>query len=445
MCKRFFCILLILTVLLCGATMPLCASAQLFNPDFTLTAEHVLVINLNTGTEVYSLNADESLFPASTTKIMTAILTIENCENTDVMVTATKSALSNVELSSSVAGIVEGEILSVKDLLGMLLVRSGSDAAYVLAEYIGGSVSNFINMMNDRATELKCTGTSFVNPTGMHNAEHYSTARDMGIIACHALTLPLFAELFGMKEYTTADTNMSDAHFYTTTNFLIDLNRGGSSYYKYATGGKTGFTTPAGRCLISTAQKGDTQYLSLVFGCRTDSGSSETLAFTDTVKIFDWCFDSLKLQKIASLDVPIDEVSLKYAWNHDYVTLSPTADMYAVLPDDKTVDDLTKTTTVPESLDAPVKKGDYAGTVTYSYDGVVLSTGKLEVYESVDRNLLVYIIAKVSEFFKSTAALILLGVVLILLAVYLFIRVAIRSKARSSYKRRKRYRRYKRY
>ncbi len=456
--KKFLCTLLsILTIL----TIPIfSANAALFEkPDLDLSSKYALVINLNTDTEVYSLNPDDMLFPASTTKILTAILTIEACADLDEKVEVTKSAMNHVDLYSSQVGLLVGETLSVRDLLALMMVKSGSDAACVLAEYVSGSFEDFVALMNQKASELGCTGTHFVNPTGMHSADHYSTARDIAIIAKYALKNPIFCEFFQMKQVKVEKTELSDSRFFSTTNYLIDLNRGGKYYYKYATGGKTGTTTPAGRCLVSTAKKGETEYLCLVFGAEGDNSKGINKAFSDSSALYSWCFENLSLTKVASCDEPLFETKLRYAWNHDYVTLTVSQDVYAIMPNGASTEIKTDTGTeqgllvspdIPEHLNAPVVKGDAAGSALYYFRDASgetkLASASLVVFESVNRNFFSFIFTKIGNFFTSKAALIILLILIVLLISLIIFRLVRRSKSRKSSRyRRRRYRGYKRY
>ncbi len=454
MCKRFFCILFAAALLL-AAVPSFAANAALYEkPDIDLSSEHVLVVNLNTGTEVFSVNPDDTVFPASITKILTAILTIEACTDLDEKVEVTRSAMANVDLYSSQAGLIPGEHLSVRDLLGLLMVKSACDAASVLAERVSGSEEAFAELMNAKAAELGCAHTHFVNSSGMHSLDHYTTPRDMSRIVLYAMQNPVFIEFFSMKQVATEATEKSGKRFFSTTNFLIDANRGGKYYYKFATGGKTGTTTPAGRCLASTAKKGEAEYLCLVFGAGGDS-KGNNYAFDDTIALYKWCFDNLSVVKIGSSEGAQFETKLRYAWNHDYVTLAVAEDVYAVMPNgaDATVnrDNAEGTATgllvsvdIPEHLDAPVAKGDPAGTAKFFYrdeDGAVeLATGSVVVYESVDRNFFSFIFTKIGSFFSSTPVLIIFFVLLAALigfVIYMLIRRSRSNRHRTTFRRRR--------
>ena len=451
MCKRFFSILLALTFIFATALPAFTADAALYEkPDVALSSTHALVINLNTGTEVFALGADDTVFPASITKIMTAVLVIEACPDLEETVTVTRTAISHVDINSSQAGLESGEELTVRDLLGLLMVKSACDAASVLAEHVSGSEEAFADLMNQKAAELGCTGTNFVNSSGVHDANHYTTPRDMARIALYALKLPSFFEFFSMKRVHIRKTDHNKTYSFPTTNFLMESSN--VCYYKFATGGKTGTTTPAGRCLVSTAKKGDAEYLCLVFGADSEKGVNR--AFIDSRNLYEWCFNNLSVVKIGSTEGAQFETKLRYAWNHDYATLSVAEDVYAVMPNgaptDVSHDDAEGAATgllvsvdIPDHLDAPVTKGDPVGTANFFYrdeDGseIQLATGEIVVYESVDRNFFSYVFTKIGAFFTSTPVLIIFIVLLVALIVFIIVCLIRRSRSRGPRFRRRR-------
>ena len=188
--------LVISVMILCVSVLS--AGAVNYGCDISIVSDAIYLENLNNGAVVYEKNADQRQYPASTTKIMTFIITAENVSNWDeTLVTITQNALEGLDPDSTVMGLSEhiGEQVSVRDLLYGLMLPSGNDAALALAEHVGGSISAFAEKMNAKAAELGCTGTHFANPHGLFDADHYSTARDMALIAKHAMTIPGFMEI----------------------------------------------------------------------------------------------------------------------------------------------------------------------------------------------------------------------------------------------------------
>ena len=175
--------------------------------QFSVAAKAALLIDLNTNRVVYEQDADERVYPASLTKIMTCLIALENGNLSDV-VTVSESALADLDEDSSVAGLVVGEQMTLENLLYCMMVVSGNDACNVIAEHVAGSVTDFVRMMNQRAYELGCTNTHFNNPHGLHDESHYTTARDLAIITQAALKSENFRQIVDTYEYKLPDDNM---------------------------------------------------------------------------------------------------------------------------------------------------------------------------------------------------------------------------------------------
>ena len=274
-----------------GATNTTNVTAAAANAPAT-NAEAALLISPDSGMVLYEKNADERRYPASTTKIMTALLVLENVADLNETVTAQASDFETLEADSSSAGIKEGETVTVEDLLYGLMLPSGNEAAYMLARHVAGSYEAFVDMMNQRAEELGCTGTHFVNPCGLHDDNHYTTARDLYKIAYAAMQDETFADIADTVQWNMSKTNMQEERKVLTTNQLIF-----SSYqpwaYAYCKGIKTGNTSQAGNCFVGYAEYGDAKLYSVVMGC--DSSSLEysniPASFTDTKALFEWGFE----------------------------------------------------------------------------------------------------------------------------------------------------------
>lgn len=230
--------------------------------ELELYAKSCILIERSTNLTVYEKNADEKLYPASTTKLLTAILAVENCHMDDV-VTITYEMTSKVPAGYTSAYLRPGEQVTVEELLNALLIPSGNDAGFALAIHISGSVDEFANLMNKKATEIGCTNSHFTNPSGIHNQEHYSTARDLAKIGIYAMNYPQITNIVCKTSYTL-HPNQRNMRTFETTNTLI--NPSSKTYYEYATGMKTGFTDQAGACLISSAKKDNMEYLAVILG-----------------------------------------------------------------------------------------------------------------------------------------------------------------------------------
>ena len=217
-----------------------------------IESKTALLYSIDTDDVIFSKNADVKRYPASLTKLMTAYIVVKNCKNLDEVVTVDSDWFEELLGSgATVANLKDGEELTVRNLLHMMLIPSAADASDTLAVYIGGSLEKFVDMMNAEAKSLKMDSTHFMNPHGLHDENHYSTASDLLKLSKAVLKMPVIKEICAKSSYTVPATNKSEERDLVTTNLM--QNASTDYYYKYARGMKTGFTTPAGRCLISTA------------------------------------------------------------------------------------------------------------------------------------------------------------------------------------------------
>ncbi len=263
-------------------------------PDFNTYTDTLLLVDTGTDEVVYSKKSDTARPNGSTTKIMTYIVVadaIDDLKNTQ-MVIESKPIEDIKGLNASVAGLENhiGESFSVLDILYALMVPSGCDAAQELAYFVGnGDSGKFVEMMNEKAAELGCTNTHFNDASGLSDENHYSTAEDMYKITKYAITLPYFTDVVSTEFYTLK----GDTAPLINTNYLIDYVNGGSYYYQYATGVKTGYTDAAGKCLVSTAKKGDTELMCIALGAKYGAESNYVnYAMTDSKKLYEWAFDT---------------------------------------------------------------------------------------------------------------------------------------------------------
>lgn len=289
--KRLLALLLSM-VFMVGFLVPAAASDMLIEQDapvaddISVTAYAAYLMDMDTGVTLYAYKADEKNYPASTTKIMTAYLCLKYGDPKDI-VTVQSSAFSDLSQAASTGNLVVGETMSVHRLLQALLVVSASEAANVVAEYVSGSREKFVELMNEEAQALGCTGTHFANCHGLPNSDHYTTARDLAIIAQAAMEYEEFRDIVGSAVTTLAATNVHSTQKITSTNGVLP----GSSYpnysYPYAIGIKTGHTSVAGYCLVSAADKDGRRLLCVVMGC-----GSRTASFSQTIRLFDWGYDN---------------------------------------------------------------------------------------------------------------------------------------------------------
>lgn len=244
-----------------------------------------ILVEADTEAVLYSKNPDEKLYPASITKIMTGLLAVENLNLSDT-ITITREMTDSIPSDAAKQGISPGEIITVKDCIYSLILRSNADMAVALAYAVAGSEEAFAKMMTERAKSIGAVNTNFVNSTGLHDDNHYTTARDMALITREAISNPTFSTIWGTDEYTMSATNMEES--FTIWNRHDMLVSGRANYYPYAIGGKTGYTDEAGRTLVTCASKDGMKLISVIMF------STNEVVFSDTKELLNHGFNSFK-------------------------------------------------------------------------------------------------------------------------------------------------------
>lgn len=394
-----------------------------------------ILIDADSGKILYSKNANTKMYPASTTKIMTAILTLENCKLDDVAI-ASHNAVYSIPYGYSVATIQEGEELTIEQLLNVLLIPSANDAAVVLAEHIAGSVEAFSDMMNSKAVELGCKNTHFVNPNGIHDEEHYSTAYDLALIGKYAMQFDTFRTIVQKTSYSLPKTNKYDKEdrLFNTTNDLIKKNYSSSPtnyYYQYATGAKTGYTDAAKSCIVATATKDDISLIAVVLHSETTAEGLSQRAL-DCKTLFEYGFNNYSIKSIAEKDSVAEQISVKNSTKEtESLDLLYSDDLSGLVPDDVDISTITPNIKLTENLSAPILEGTNLGTITYTIDGFDYSC-----------NLIASHTVYKSNFTKTLLELILLIFFLFLFAKFLHFKNKKNSKNRKSSNRKKNNRNY---
>ena len=371
--NRLHALLIALACALCLVFAGAMPAQALEAPATSATA--AILVDPATGTVLYESNADDTRYPASTTKIMTALLTLEKA-NLDDVVTIEEADLADVTSDSTIAGLLVGEQYTVRDLLYCLLLPSGNDAAYVLARYVGGSTQAFVQMMNDHAAELGCTNTHFVNPCGMPADDHYSCARDLYRMAYAAMQNPTFAEIVATRTYALPETPRQPARELKNTNLL--LNPEESCYYEPCLGIKTGYTEDAGRCLVAAAEQNGLTLYCVVLGCPSAQTADEVSgSFTAARTLFEWGYANWSKRDVMSAGYEVQTAPVAAAADDAQLSIVVDGTVSGLVPNDLTPDQLQADVSLPESFSAPIDEGETLGTVTYSYNGGTLGTVNL--------------------------------------------------------------------
>ncbi len=419
--------------------------------DLMEYSDSVILYEVTSDTLVYSYNADEVVHPSSLVKIMTALLALEHGELDDVAVCRGET-LVQVASGALVANFVDGEEVTLEQLLYSMLVGSCNDAALVIADHISGSQESFVNLMNRRAAELGCTETVFKNSTGLHHDEQFTTARDTVRILREALKYEKFVEIFGTPNYQMAATNKSDARYFVTTNYMISDEV--YLYYKDSrvTGGRTGTLDDTDRCLAVTASIGGGTYIAVTMGTEIFFGADGSRpyshgSFVDTDILLDMASKS-SLVRVADPEQIVDQLPVQGGDHH--VVVGTNEVVSCVLPPEYSWDMITmRTEMVTNTLTAPVKAGTKVANVQFWYGSICI--GESSLFTKID----VPLSAKVSndpgtqneggfDAGAITTALMVLGVIFALILVLfggLFlvrtVRIAMRN-ARSKKRRQER-------
>lgn len=415
--------------------------AALALDDPEVTAKAVLLADADSGRIFFSQNADMKMYPASLTKIMTVLLAVEAVDRGEVSledeVTCSEACLAGLDEDGSTANIVAGETMTLRNLMYCALVESANEACNVIAEYIGGSIETFVQMMNDRAKELGCTGTHFANTHGLPDENHYTTASDMYLISMEAINQDLFMEICNTAKYTVPATNLSGERLLSNTNGLINADSPyyKGYYYEYARGVKTGHTSAAGYCLVSTAEKDGMHLIAVVLGglgTENGDGSLTYGNFVDTIGLYNWVFNNFSVQEILKSSELVCEVDVAMGSDGDSVTLRPKDVVTALLPNDMDPSTFERRITIysdesGEKLTAPVEAGEVLGEITVSKDGVVYGSTYLVASTSVELSKMQYMKDQVRTAMDLVWVKIIFWLLVIILIAYLLLVIRYRT------------------
>ena len=365
-------------------------------------------------------NIDERLYPASLTKIVTAMVTLENVKDVNVKTKMSQAAYdASVGTGAQVAGITVGEELSVDTLLYLTMVHSACDACEVLAEFVGGTKENFVKMMNDWVKKVGCNDTNFTNPSGLHDDNHYTTARDMSKITLAALKNANFVKYsttteYEYKGYTLPHTNLMLHPGYVTY------------YYEYAQGIKTGSTEQAEYNVIVKASKDGYNYLAIVMKSPQQKIKNQSYltkcSFVDAKSLFEWAFDSLKYTTIVAKDEVIGEVSVENGKDADTVALVAAKDTNVIVPvglDKSAV--IIEIQEKPSSLQAPVTKGQKVCSANIIYGDEVIASVPLVAAKTVELSTFLKVINAIKAFFGLTVVKVILVIAFLAIVLYVYI------------------------
>lgn len=416
-----------------------------------------ILIDADTGRILYEKNIDSKIYPASTTKIMTATLVLEKCaDKLDEVVTASDVVDTIIGTGASHMGIRPGEQLTVEQLLYGVLVSSANEACDVLAEYVcEGNVETFVNMMNEKAAELEMNDTHFSNTHGFHDDNHYTTARDMAKLTRYAMKNEKFCEIVNTQTYTIPKTNKYNygdgTRTLSNTSDLIKPNT--SAYYKYATGVKTGYTKEAGNCLVASAEKeskntavkSKIKFIAATFNSQDDKNQSKK--YNDVRSMFEYGFNNYSMISVAMPGEDVGETKITAAKGTDVISAVSSEEISVLLPADTDIEkQIERKYSFDENIKAPIKKGDKIGSAQYVYtndktgEKITIATADLIAKTDIEKDIFKVFFGFLKKIFTSPIFVILV-VLVVALCVILAVMRNQRKKRRRRFLKNRKYRR----
>jgi len=388
-----------------------------------------LLYNFENNRILYEYNASERVFPASTVKIMTAIVAMEAFEGKlDSKITVTQDMLD--EVAGNRIGFWLGESVTVEQMLNCMLVNSANDAAIILAHGTAGSTQAFVKLMNEKAAWLGAYNTYYMNPTGMHNDAMVTTARDTALIAQYAYSLPGFIEMTSTPKYVMEGTNISDYRTIYNRNCLISNYYRVDYKYSDAVGMNAGSTTQGGYCIAAAAEDMERSltYLAIVLGA--DSIDDELYNYVNARNMFDWAFEAYDYAEVLSVNQVICEIPVNLSSTIDYVTLVPAESISVYLPTsvDVSKDIRYSHNTYDESLNAPIEAGMECGHITVLYGDEILGSCPLITTSSITRSEFLYFLSRVQAFSEGRLFRGTVVAVIVLSILYVLIQAGQREK-----------------
>lgn len=419
--KKFIIFICCAALTVISMTVPV--SAADYTADVKLYSTVDLLINTDSNAVIIDKNADKQVDPSGLTKIMTALVVLQNEKDLSRKVTVSGASLESLYGTGCVmSGLQDGEVISVHDLLCCMLIPGGNDAALVLANEYGKGIDGFVAKMNAAAKKLGCTKTTFTDPHGLEDTKQKSTANDLAKIASAALKYSVFQTIVASLTYELPQTNKNEARTLVSTNYM--LNYGFPDYYyDYCRGIKTGASEAEGQSMISYATKNGYTYLAVALGGSykdtDEDGDTENQAILDNVRMFEWAFENLSYEIVTKQQQFVTTIPVNYCWEMDNVRLVAKSEVLALVPEGNGSQSVSfEPIDMPESLDAPFKAGDTVCKAKIMFAGRQIGTVELVVAESANMSMLLYLKSAIKRMTASTVFKILIAVAVIFIGIY---------------------------
>ncbi len=389
-------------------------------------ARSYILIDSKSGQVLYGHNIDQKLYPASVTKIMTAIIALEKGD-LNTMMTASESAVYDIGDGGMNIGIMPGEELRMEDLLNAMLIISANETANILAENISPTRKDFIDLMNKKAVELGALNTNFVTTCGAHDPNHYSTASDFAKIARYAMQIPKFREIVRKSSYQMSPTNKhSKWDPLHSTNKLLGQS---SEFFTDVIGIKTGYTSQAGNNLASAANYSDgTELISVVFGVFGPNAKNDVISYSK--QLLEYGFRNYSLQTIANPNQVIRSVDVANSRAASKLDLVTAEEFKCVLPKDASLHKITEYVDISSNIKAPISKGQVLGFIEYRNDNVSLGKVDLVASAAVDEKA-PPVTAETAKAISSSPLKKVILTLLFILAAFIILRIILRRISRN--------------
>lgn len=385
----------------------------------------VSVYNPESGFCIYEKNPNTTVYPASTVKIMTAIVAYENIPDKSVPITVTRKVVN--ESTGLKLGLETGDKYTAEDLIRAVLICGSNDAANLLADYVSdGEKSRFIKLMNSKAESLGCKSTKFTNVTGLHDPNMQTTASDMMRIAIYAYSLGNLAEWSSSASYTfTPLDNPDNYKLRYNRNDFVSRSARSDYYYKNAFGLNSGYTPEAGNCLVTAATKNGLTYIVVAMNCPYKEKDNTNYAYIDAKKILNSCFDNFEIKTVTDTTSVVSEVSLKLSVNDDHIPLFPEKELKHILPVKLEANDIKFEKIIKNEIyKAPVKSGEVIGELIIKYkNDFILGKTNLICKNDYERSAVLFIIEKIKDFLTSTFFIVTSITAVILFVIYTVISI----------------------
>ncbi len=424
--KRSFFVPIILILATVISNMGIFASAESAAPTIE-RAECAYLYNIENDAVLFEKNGQKSVAPASTVKIMTAILALEYYkDDLDVTVTVPHEALRSVQGNN--IGLDPGEQLTARDLIAALVIGGANDAAQALACLVAGSEAAFCDMMNAKAEEIGAVNTHYTNASGLDDRDMKTTAEDTAKIAAYAYNVSGYIETASLTNYEIAETNSSKTRTIYTKNYLLSGRMVPGYYYSRANGMNAGSTYGAGYCIAASAANEGLTYICIIFGAEKDSeeDGGTIWSFKNAAALLDWAFEGFGYLKLVDTAEMVCEIEVKFGAGVDHVALLPKEKLELFMPLDIDMSkDIVKTWyTDAETVEAPVFEGEKLGRLTLSYNGEIIGEVDLIAKNSVNVSRWQKIAAALENFFTSglfktiVISLVIAAIIYVFLASY---------------------------